>query len=89
LGKGLFDDLHRVRVTYGAVSRGADLAKTVQFSVEVGLRLSNGLVACSDVGRAGQHVGVDREGATERVEVVDEMGCGRGWHENPELGRTA
>jgi hypothetical protein len=52
LGESLFDGLHRVRVAHGAVSSGADLAKTVQFGVKVGLRLSNALVARSDVGRA-------------------------------------
>ena len=76
LGEGLFDGLHRVRVAHGAVRRGADLAETVQFGVEVGLRLSNALVARSDVGRVGQQIGVDGEGAAERVEVVDEMGGG-------------
>jgi hypothetical protein len=54
--------------------------------VKVGLRVSNAFVARSG---AGQYVEFDGEGAAECVEVVDEMGCGRGWHEHPELGRTA
>jgi hypothetical protein len=50
----VFDGLHRIRVAHGAVSCGADLAKTVQFGVKVGLGLNNALLARSDAGRAGQ-----------------------------------
>ena len=42
----------------------------------------------SRVRALGQCVEFDGEGATESVEVVDEMDCGRGWHEHPELGRA-
>ena len=88
-GQGGFDGPHRVRVAHGAVSCGAELAESLQRGVEVGLRLGNALVEGLDVGRARQQVGVDGESAAERVEVVDQMGCWLGWHENPELGRTA
>ena len=45
LGQGGFDGFHRVRVAHGAVSRGAELAESLQLGVEVGLRLGNALVA--------------------------------------------
>jgi dihydrofolate reductase len=89
LGQGGLDGFHRVRVAHGAVSCGTELAESLQLGVEVGLRLGNALLAGLDVGRAGQHVGVDGESAAERVEVVDQMGGWRGWYENPELGRAA
>ena len=40
-----------VRVAHGAVGCGADLAKTVQFGVKVGLRVSNAFVARSGAGQ--------------------------------------
>ena len=83
------DGLPRVRVAHGAVSCGADLAETVQFGGEIGFRLGNGLISGGvEVGRAGQQVGVDGEGAAEGVEVIDETDRGCGWREYPELGRT-
>ena len=89
LAEGLLDGLHRVRVAEGAVGRGTHRAETGQFRAEVGLRLGYALIASAHVGRTGQKVGVDGEGATERVEVIDEMGGRSGRHEHPELGWTA
>jgi hypothetical protein len=51
LGEGHLDGFHRVGVAHGAVSCGADLAKTVQIGVKAGLRVSNAFVGRSGAGQ--------------------------------------